>query len=193
MELSRRFCRLVVTNRSALRWRLPVASCIRRYCRCLEYDCNSRGSFNSGASAGRLPPGRVGGCTTRSGNSPPRYHRSSFKCRTKMLSRSLGSNGTPRTKRDGSSNSNNAVKLLPWPLWRVAERNTRCSNRGPDLWGSTSALKQWHSAMCCWLVQRIPSGAGAHGKPESGCGCSRGWRRSRTLGALWPHRPGPPP
>jgi hypothetical protein len=40
------------------------------------------------------------------------------------------STGTPRQKRCGSRISSSAEKRLEWPLWGVAERNSRCSKRG---------------------------------------------------------------
>ena len=41
----------------------------------------------------------------------------------------LARTGTPRQKRCGSRISSRAEKLFEWPLWGVAERNSRCSNR----------------------------------------------------------------
>ena len=42
-----------------------------------------------------------------------------------VLARTL----TPRVNRYGSSNSSSVEKLLEWPLWGVADRNSRCSKR----------------------------------------------------------------
>ena len=70
--------------------------------------------------------------TSRFGKPPCTSRMSSLSRRTITSSRScLPRTLTPRQKRCGSRSSSSAEKLLEWPLCGVAERNSRCSKRGP--------------------------------------------------------------
>ena len=113
----------------------PAAACLRRVSplkrssRSFRYSSRRAARRNSGASAGRPS---ISTCTTRrSGNLPIRVsRRSSLSRRTMTAFKRFLSAGTPRQKRWGSMISSSAEKLLEWPLCGVADRKSRCSNRG---------------------------------------------------------------
>ena len=63
----------------------------------------------------------------------PSARRSLLSRRTITRSSSSGSTGMPRVKRCGSRMFRRDEKLFECPLWGVAERNSRCSNRSAML------------------------------------------------------------
>ena len=123
---SNRCCKPTTSKPAAARC-LAVARAWRSS-RAVRYSSSSCDSTISGASAGS--PSTLMRTMLRFGKPPCTKRTSSLSRRTITSSNTpLPWILTPRVKRYGSSSSSNVEKLLEWPLWGVAERNNRCSNR----------------------------------------------------------------
>ena len=128
IDESSRFCRLQSTSAAAVLHRLrrvlqPLLARLRgtrRAAAAAAAPASSAGSPSIGTST-----------ICRSGKPPSSPRRSSLSRRTITGSSCFApSTGTPRQKRCGSRISSSAEKLFEWPLCGVADRNSRCSNRG---------------------------------------------------------------
>ena len=148
-----------------------------------RYSSSSADSCSSGASAGR-PSMSIcddGACgETALDNS----RRSSLSRRT-MTSSTVFRRRRARRGRTaaGSRISSRAEKLLEWPLCGVADRNSRCSNRGARSRMARviceSMAYVWPLAGAAWWASsRMKQRAAAEGRPASRAAARRRPRRS---------------
>ena len=126
MEESSRCCSPTTSSPAAACPLREVVAC--RSSRVVRYWSSSFDRRISGASDGRSSIITLS--TIRLGNPPWISRMSSLSRRTITSSSSpFPRIFTPRVNRYGSSSSSRVEKLFEWPLWGVAERNSRCSKR----------------------------------------------------------------